>query len=426
MEDNVSGCFHESLEKDPDNIDLRRQFVRQLLREKKLQASVSHLKKILSLNPADEEAYLTLTDVYLRQDMRKEAEVLLEAASEQCANKHIFITRLRHLEMAPRQKAIISDENTGGHERVKNYELPYFEEIPPPLETIQAKSRPLTFADVGGMENIKEAIRLKVIYPLQNPDLFESFGKKAGGGILLYGPPGCGKTYIVQATVNESRAALITFSINDILSMYAGASEKNIHQYFETARRRQPAILFVDEVDALGAKRSSFYRMAGKTLVNQFLMEIDANSGRNDGVLIVGATNSPWLLDPAFKRPGRFDKLIFAAPPDRKARADIFRICCAKLPIEGNFDYDKLAEATVWFSGADIKDAVDRAAEMTIQRALRTGKVEAIQFKTLFRVVRKMQPSTKEWFETAKNHATFSDLDGHYKPVLDYLRQHKL
>src|ERR1700730_1654872 len=216
-------------------------------------------------------------------------------------------------------------------------------------------SRPaISFADVGGMEEVKEEIRMKIIYPLQNRDLFRAYGKKLGGGVLLYGPPGCGKTLISQATAGEIRSNFISVALHQILDLYIGNSEKNLHQLFQLARDHAPTILFFDEVDALAADRKDLRESGMRTLINQFLAEQDGNVGNNEGILILGATNAPWHLDAAFRRPGRFDRIIFIPPPDEDARIAIIELMAKEKPVEG-FDVAMLARKTKGCSGADIK-----------------------------------------------------------------------
>ena len=212
----------------------------------------------------------------------------------------------------------------------------------------------LTFAAVGGMETLKDEIRLKIIYPLTHPDLYRAYGKAVGGGILLYGPPGCGKTHLARATAGEIAAGFIAVGLDDVLDMWIGGSEKNLHALFEQARRNAPCVLFFDEVDALGASRTDMRRSGGRHLINQFLAEMDGVEHSNEGVLILAATNAPWHLDPAFRRPGRFDRILFVPPPDAPARAAILRLLCAGKPL-GDVDFEALARKTDGFSGADLK-----------------------------------------------------------------------
>ena len=174
---------------------------------------------------------------------------------------------------------------------------------------------------------VKEEIRMKIIHPLTHADLYKSYGKSIGGGILLYGPPGCGKTYLARATAGEIKSNFLAIGINDMLEMWIGSSERNLHDVFENARAHKPCVLFFDEVDALGASRSDMKQHAGRQLtVNQFLSEMDGVNTSNDGVLILAATNAPWHFDSAFRRPGRFDRILFVPPPDAAARASILRL----------------------------------------------------------------------------------------------------
>ena len=187
----------------------------------------------------------------------------------------------------------------------------------------------LRFADVGGMEALKDEIRLKIIHPLKHPELYQAYGKSIGGGILMYGPPGCGKTHLARATAGEVKAGFLSVGINDVLDMWIGNSERNLHELFEQARRNTPCVLFFDEVDALGASRTDLRQSAGRQVINQFLAELDGVDPSNEGVLILAATNAPWHLDTAFRRPGRFDRILFVPPPDAAARAAILARCCA-------------------------------------------------------------------------------------------------
>ena len=176
----------------------------------------------------------------------------------------------------------------------------------------------ITFWDVGGMEPVKEEVRMKIIHPLAHPELYKAYGKTAGGGILLFGPPGCGKTHLARATAGEIKAGFLAVGINEILDMWIGRSERNLHEIFEQARRSRPCVLFFDEVDALGANRSDMRHSGRQMLINQFLAEMDGVQTCNDGVLVLAATNMPWQVDSAFRRPGRFDRILFVPPPTRR------------------------------------------------------------------------------------------------------------
>lgn len=278
----------------------------------------------------------------------------------------------------------------------------------------------LSFSDVGGMETLKEEIRMKIIYPLQHAELFKAYDKKVGGGVLLYGPPGCGKTLISKATAGEIKANFIALGLHQILDQFLGNSEKQMHEVFELARKNAPCVLFFDEVDALAADRRDLRQSAGRTLINQFLAELDGAEADNDGVLILGATNAPWHIDPAFRRPGRFDRTLFVPPPDQVARASIIDVMAKKKPV-GELDPQALAKKTDGFSGADLKAVFDLATEEVLTEAMKTGKIVPLNTKDLIKASARHKPTTKAWFESAKNYAMYANQSGFYDDVLKHL-----
>ena len=279
----------------------------------------------------------------------------------------------------------------------------------------------ISFDNVGGMEDVKEHIRMKIIYPLENQEMFKQYGKKIGGGILMYGPPGCGKTFLARATAGEIKANFISVGITDVLDMWCGESEKHMHEIFETARRNRPCVLFFDEVDALAASRSDMRKSGGRNSINQFLTEMDGAESSNEGVLILAATNAPWHLDSAFRRPGRFDRIIFVPPPDNKARADILRLTLKGKPVE-DIDYELMAKKTEKFSGADLFAVVDQAVEAKLAQAMKEGIPKPITTKDLETSARNVKPSTTEWFATARNYALYSNQGGAYDDIVKYLK----
>lgn len=279
----------------------------------------------------------------------------------------------------------------------------------------------ISFAEVGGMEAVKEEIRLKIIYPLTHADMFKAYGKSVGGGILMYGPPGCGKTHLARATAGEVKAGFIAVGIHEVLDMWIGNSERNLHALFDQARRNAPCVLFFDEVDALGASRTDMKSSAGRHLINQFLAELDGVKSANEGVLILGATNAPWHLDSAFRRPGRFDRILFVPPPDPAARAAILRLHLRGKPVE-DVDYELVARKAEGFSGADLKAVVDMTVENKLREAMKSGVPGPIRTKDLTACVSSQKPTTREWFATAKNYALYSNQGGAYDDILKYLK----
>lgn len=291
-----------------------------------------------------------------------------------------------------------------------------------PVDAQMEIERPqLGFDDVGGMEPVKEEIRMKIILPLQQPQLFKAYGKKAGGGILLYGPPGCGKTFLARATAGEVKANFLAVGISDVLEMWIGQSEKNLHALFEQARSHRPCVLFFDEVDALGANRTDMLKSGGRQIINQFLSELDGVSSTNEGVLILAATNAPWHLDPAFRRPGRFDRIIFVPPPDAGARAAILRLMLRGKPV-AEISYDAVAKKTEGFSGADLKAVVDLAVEEKLRESMKAGALRSITEKDLVDAAKRHKPTVRDWFDTAKNYALYANQSGLYDDILAYLK----
>ncbi len=280
----------------------------------------------------------------------------------------------------------------------------------------------ITFDDVGGMEAPKKKIQQLIINPFKNESLYRMYKKQIGGGILFYGPPGCGKTYLAKAVSNEVDSTFYEVSLHEILDMWIGSSENAIHDVFEKARRNKPCVLFFDEVDALSFQRAKIQQSSDNRIINQFLKEFQGVSTDNDKVLIIGATNLPWNIDPAFRRPGRFDKIIFCPPPNKEARKKIFEIYLKEKPIEGNFNLENLAKKTKDFSGADIKHVIDEVGDDCFEEALESDTMVNISEKKLLKKIKSINPSTKEWFNTAQKYLEYANQDGTYDDIQHYIK----
>lgn len=279
--------------------------------------------------------------------------------------------------------------------------------------------------DVAGMNDVKKRIRLSFLAPLQNPTLSKQFGKKVSGGMMLYGPPGCGKTFIARALAGELGAKFISVGMADILDMYVGESERKLHGIFKTARENAPTVLFFDELDALGHKRTNLKNSAMRTLVNQLLNEMDSVDSNNENIFVLGATNLPWDVDQALKRPGRFDRMIAVFPPDVEARKAIFKMNLVDSPL-GSLNIDQLAQQTELYSGADIAHLCQSAIEQVFEESLESGKVRGIENNDFHLPLKEVKPSTKGWFESARNYALFANDSGNFNELLAYIKQHKL
>ena len=425
----------EAIVHSPTNVHLRKLLLKKLISNTAFRQDAEvEAEKILELSPTDVETKEILMRLFLQGDKISAAIVLGEQLLEEgqlSGSGKVDLAKAYFRENNHGQakelyaKALRENANHADDELDKAFRV-----VAKPTESLEDLdtlflTKPnINFSDVGGMEAIKREIDLKIIKPLEHAELYASYGKKIGGGILLYGPPGCGKTYLARATAGEINAGFINVTLNDILDMWVGGSEKNLNALFEEARNNTPCVLFIDEIDALGAKRSDMRQSAGKNVINQFLAELDGVEANNEGVLIVGATNVPWHLDPAFRRPGRFDRIIFVPPPDEQNRAEILSIKLKEKPSD-NVDVQKIARATNSFSGADLEAVIDIAVEEILEEAIRSGTPKPIQTKDLLAAAKKHHASTIDWFTTAKNYATFANQSGLYDDILKYLKNHK-
>ncbi|QGN50281.1 ATP-binding protein [Micromonospora sp. WMMD558] len=283
----------------------------------------------------------------------------------------------------------------------------------------------IRLADVGGMAAVKERLELAFLGPLRNPQLRKMYGKSLRGGLMLYGPPGCGKTFLARAVAGEMGARFISLSIVDVLDMWMGNSERNLHELFEAARRNAPCVLFLDEVDALGHKRSQVSSSSMRTLGNQLLAELDGMEGSNEGVFVLAATNTPWDVDPALRRPGRLDRVVLVLPPDAEARRSILEYHLRERPIAA-IDLRKVVAATEDFSGADLAHLCETAAEFAMADSVRTGEVRMIEQRDLDRALKEVRPSTRPWMATARNVAMFANEGGVYDDLVGYLKKRRM
>ena len=281
------------------------------------------------------------------------------------------------------------------------------------------------FSSIVGMEDLKQTIRLKIIEPFLNPGLFQRFRKQAGGGILLYGPPGCGKTMIARAVANECNAEFVSVGISDVLNMWIGESERNLASLFDKARSQAPCVLFFDELDALAYSRSKAHSEHTRTVVNEFLAQLDGMGKDNRAVLILAATNMPWDVDPAMKRPGRFSREIFVPPPDADARRTMLENKLIGVPQE-NIDLAAIALKTANYSGADIDGLIELAKERALHDALLNKNERPLVQADFEHALKELSPSTLHWLRTARNLVKYAGDDGSYRDVEAYLKKAKL
>ncbi|MBI5961170.1 MAG: AAA family ATPase [Chloroflexi bacterium] len=459
-QDKLIQALREAVGFSPDNVPLRKHLADQLFQYGAYAEAEKEYRTVLDHTPQDSDVKLALAEAFYYQQKWMVALVILEELMRTTTPPpRLFVLAARaYLQVNQPDRAAetyrraveldsaLADQEieallpaAGKSPAPQNppaYQPPPLEPDEPdqrvriPVEDWPRAAEPeldhsqIKFDDVGGMDKVKDEIRIKIIQPLEHPDLYKAYGKSIGGGLLMYGPPGCGKTYLARATAGEVNAYFVSIGLHDVLNMYLGQSEHNLHSLFDLARRNKPCVLFIDEVDALGASRSDMRQSAGRHVINQFLSEMDGVEASNDGVLVLAASNAPWHIDSALRRPGRFDRVIFVPPPDQPARAAILRVMLKDKPVE-TLDFEQVAHKTDGFSGADLKGMVDAAVEDKLREAMKKGGLVPLTTPDLLRAARSIKPSTKDWFATARNYALYSNESGAYDDVLAYLRLDK-
>ena len=283
----------------------------------------------------------------------------------------------------------------------------------------------VAFSDIGGLAQVKRQLQIQIIEPFKHPERFAKYGKSAGGGVLMYGPPGCGKTMLAKAVASECNATFIEVAISEILSPYQGQSEINLADVFLKARELRPSVLFFDEVDSLAISRGRLVNDTTRNIVNEFLRQLDGVGVDNENVLVLAATNMPWEVDAAMKRPGRFSRTFFVPPPDHPARVAILQQCLDGLP-QKKIDFDKACKDMRLFSGADIVGLVDMIKDDVLADVIESGKDRDITMKDLSRALSGKQATTREWFNSAVNLVRFSGLETAYRDLEQYMKVNRL
>lgn len=447
MEFDELNQLRAAIQSSPDNLPLRKYLASLLIKKERWEEAELELKEALKLAPNDLELQIGLANAFHAQEKTGSGLVLIEELTQkgtpppgawliyaklllqsgQAKDAKEAYENAVALDPNLKDSFLESDINLKANqnsnsepEKIKLFSGNADEQEKDNESSVEIERPNISFDDVGGMTEVKEEIRMKIIHPLQHPDLYKAYGKKIGGGILLYGPPGCGKTHLARATAGQVNSNFIPVGISDILDMYIGQSERNLHAIFQKARNLKPCVLFFDEVDALGASRTDMRNSDGRRLINQFLDELDGVRYDNDGVLVLAATNAPWHLDPAFRRPGRFDRIIFVPPPDESARGAILDLKLKGKPL-GTLKLDKITKRTKDFSGADLEAIIDIAVEAKLEESIRKGTALPIETRDLEQALKKHRPTTREWFNTAKNYALFANESGLYDDILAYL-----
>tara|TARA_R110002096_G_scaffold13623_7_gene48025 strand:- start:3631 stop:5043 length:1413 start_codon:yes stop_codon:yes gene_type:complete len=450
----------KALQDAPDNVRLWLLYGQTCISDKIFDEARAAFEQALALDPSEPEALLGVANVLFQQGKLSEAEVRGQAIARQhvgFAPVHLLLTRVylaeedlikavEHYDIARGISKLVSDKeleaelafrghsigrNTLGDDRPRlvanagwesedfDFNLgndPFDDDLPglsgsgleqeefdfvddEEIFNFDEFERPQgSFADVAGLDDVKDELLMKLVYPYQYQDLFMTYGKKAGGGVLLYGPPGCGKSLVCRALAGETEASFYTVKLHQILEMYIGCSEKNLNSVFQMARENAPSVIFIDELDALGADRGELKQSAARTVVNQFLMELDGYDGANEGVLVIAATSAIWSIDPAFLRPGRFDRRILVPPPDDASRQKILKMQAQNRPV-GELDYQKLSAKMDDYSGADIAQVFELAIEDALRLAMKKHEIVPLNTEMLLEAIDRVQPSIPIWRE---------------------------
>jgi AAA+ superfamily predicted ATPase len=437
----VIKALEAGLEASPDDSALRLQLARILLDGGEAERALAEYGRVLAVDPVDEDALRGAHAAALANgdDSRAVAYARIltslgaEMSSEPSTPPSTRAANEPDAPVAPRPTMNVMSDDDDSMQSSNDLDpgddddddvprlrvLDGGQAFVPDVESAKGE----TLDAVAGLDDVKRRLELSFLGPIRNPQLSRVYGKRMRGGLLLYGPPGCGKTYIARCLAGELNANFISVGLTDILDMYIGESEKNLHHIFATARESAPTVLFFDELDALGqrrATRSSWTR----EIVNQFLVEMDGIGSGDEAVFVLGATNLPWDVDGALRRPGRFDRTVFVPPPDLEGRKRIVEMELAERPTH-KVDAHKIASKTDGFSGADVAYLCELATELALERAMQTGEVTPITRKHIDRAISEMHSSTGSWFETARNYALFADASGEYDELVAYMKAHR-
>ncbi|MDP9904710.1 ATP-binding protein [Arthrobacter bambusae] len=392
----------------PLNVGLRIGAARLLLEARRYPEAIGQLNRILELEPANDEApglLMTATNGLLDESVVRGVQ---PATARQ-----------------PEEHAAAFDWDKAEGELASTLPAPFADAVGEAPPDRPAGSR-VKLEDVGGLERVKARLRESFLDPLSNPALAKAFGKSLRGGLMLYGPPGCGKTFLARAIAGELGASFHTASVVDVVGEFVGQTEKNVRAVFDRARRTAPSVLFLDELDAIGGRRSGMGagNATYRNMVNQILLELDSVGADNEGLYVLGATNHPWDVDPALLRPGRFDRMLLVLPPDRAARAEILRKAFSVRPIAG-IDVASIAARTEGYSGADLIHLVDSAAERALADSLARGDVIPIGMDHVAGVLPEIKPSTRAWMDSARNVVDFANGSGLYDELADFFKESK-
>lgn len=423
MSDDVFEALEQAVASS-DDVTLRLHLVEQLLQAGRPRRALEHCQMVLAADPAHVDAL-----------------VLAANAAEDAGQNDLAAVYRRRLETV-----------SGGDEAL--FAAPPNEPSQPPVtpvrlvdtgsnesEPVAAQShdesvefvveRPtVKLDDVAGLDDVKQHLDQTVLAPMDSPELRQAFGLTVRGGLLMWGPPGCGKTFLAKALAGHFGAGFISVGISDVLDMWLGNSERNVHDLFLSARRHvrttgEPCVVFIDEVDALGGRRSRSNHSGIRSVITQFLTELDGADSDNDGLFVVGATNQPWEVDPAMRRPGRFDRTLCVLPPDRPARFAILAASLETKPLAPGLEVSSVADRTDGYSGADLTFLAATAVRHALAESRRAGVVVPVSQAHVELALGEVRSSTEDWLSSARSAARYAADPYMFEPLVDYLKARK-
>jgi transitional endoplasmic reticulum ATPase len=286
--------------------------------------------------------------------------------------------------------------------RMDDFVNAYKEVTPTAMREVYIEISTVHWDDAGGLDDVKQHLKEAVEWPLKTPEIFKRLGIKPPKGILLYGPPGCGKTLLARAVATESEANFISIKGPEVFSKWVGESEKAIREVFRKARMAAPAVIFLDEMDSLTPRRGAGFSDSGvsERVISQLLTEMDGITTLQD-IVVIAATNRPDMVDPAVLRPGRFDRLIYVSEPDEKSRLQIFKIYTKDMPVAKDVDLCQLATLTKYYSGADIESLCREAAMHALRRDVKAGDVTMKDFQDAMNEAGpSVTPDMEKWYKS--------------------------